>query len=85
MLLSFFIFRLPSDKHPPAATAAVPRQVTRADTESSRNVDFMTHPFRNARPNSDASDEYEIPEVNKDKFLPIIPLIRAGLIRYEHK
>ncbi len=27
-----------------------------------------------------ASDEYEIPEVNSDKFLPIIPLILAGLI-----
>ena len=25
-------------------------------------------------------DEYEIPEVNSDKFLPIIPLILAGLI-----
>ena len=80
MLLNFFIFRLPSDKHPPAATAAVPTQIIRADTESSRNVDFITHPFRNARPNSDASDEYEIPEVNSDKFLPIIPLILAGLI-----
>ena len=30
MLLNFFIFRLPSDKHPPAATAAVPTQIIRA-------------------------------------------------------
>ena len=42
--------------------------------------DFITHPFGMHVQTLNASDEYEIPEVNSDKFLPIIPLILAGLI-----